>query len=237
MSVPFCEARARGHGRLSHVLCFRRFICLGGSTVPSPSDGTHGYRCPPGFRCPPGAHSELPCAPGTFSPVSGADACLPCPAGTYCPKAATVEPTTCPKGDERPQGSGQMGSSSPGAAPGTMCHRRGRGPAPETGLVAPQREVRGGCRGSHWGQCQRPPFTPFVAIRLSLPVHLSSQWVPRRRGCTCHGGETQVWDLGRLGQSQPPLEGAAVPRQSLCVRKARPVTRTSPTPGGRLPVL
>lgn len=114
---------------------------------------------------------------------------------------------------------------------------RGRGPAPETGLVAPQREVRGGCRGSHWGQCQRPPFTPFVAIRLSLPAHLSSQWVPRRRGCTCHGGETQVWDLGRLGQSQPPLEGAAVPWQSLCVRKARPVTRTSPTPGGRLPVL
>lgn len=168
VSVPFCEARARGHGRLSHVLCFRRFICLGGSTVPSPSDGTHGYRCPPGFRCPPGAHSELPCAPGTFSPVSGADACLPCPAGTYCPKAATVEPTTCPKGDERPQGSGQMGSSSPGAAPGTMCHRRGRGPAPETGLVAPQREVRGGCRGSHWGQVPAPSLHP-VRDYTSVP--------------------------------------------------------------------
>ncbi|CAK7320737.1 hypothetical protein VULLAG_LOCUS22832 [Vulpes lagopus] len=79
------------------VLRFLRYICLGGSAVPSPSDGTHGYRCPPGFRCPPGAHSEQPCEPGTFSPLPGADTCLPCPGGTYCQKAATVKPTTCPK--------------------------------------------------------------------------------------------------------------------------------------------
>lgn len=82
------------------VLHFLRYICLGGSVVPSPSDGTHGYRCPPGFRCPPGAHSEVPCEPGTFSPLPGADTCLPCPGGTYCQTAATVEATTCPKGND-----------------------------------------------------------------------------------------------------------------------------------------
>ncbi|XP_040123197.1 DBF4-type zinc finger-containing protein 2 homolog [Oryx dammah] len=93
---------------LSHVLdagvCDAGYICLGGSVVPSPSDGAHGYRCPPGFRCPAGAHSELPCEPGTFSPLPGADTCLPCPGGTYCQKAATVEPVTCPKGHYCPAG-------------------------------------------------------------------------------------------------------------------------------------
>ncbi|ELR61474.1 hypothetical protein M91_11522, partial [Bos mutus] len=92
---------------LSHILdagvCDAGYICLGGSVIPSPSDGTHGYRCPPGFRCPAGAHSELPCEPGTFSPLPGADTCLPCPGGTYCQKAATVEPVTCPKGNKCPQ--------------------------------------------------------------------------------------------------------------------------------------
>lgn len=104
-------------GGSATALRFLRYICLGGSAVPSPSDGTHGYRCSPGFRCPPGAHSELPCEPGTFSPLSGADTCLPCPAGTYCPKATSVEPTICPKGNECPraglcpgsQGTGTLG--------------------------------------------------------------------------------------------------------------------------------
>ncbi|KAG8524768.1 hypothetical protein J0S82_017746 [Galemys pyrenaicus] len=54
--------------------------------------------CPPGFRCPPGSPHELPCEPGSFSPLPGADTCLPCPGGTYCLKPATVEPATCPKG-------------------------------------------------------------------------------------------------------------------------------------------
>jgi hypothetical protein len=83
------------------AVCVLRYICLGGSSVPSPTDGTHGYKCPPGFYCPSGAHHELPCKPGTFSPLSGADTCLPCPQGTYCPQAATVEPITCPKGNPR----------------------------------------------------------------------------------------------------------------------------------------
>ncbi|XP_019507862.1 PREDICTED: SCO-spondin-like [Hipposideros armiger] len=93
----FCDSLGLSH-TLEAELCDAGYICLGGSAVPSPSDGIHGYRCSPGFRCPPGAHSELPCEPGTFSPLSGADTCLPCPAGTYCPKATSVEPTICPKG-------------------------------------------------------------------------------------------------------------------------------------------
>ncbi|XP_032352703.1 multiple epidermal growth factor-like domains protein 6 [Camelus ferus] len=113
------------HPGLSHILeagtCDAGYICLGGSVVPSPSDGTHGYRCPPGFRCPPGAHSELPCEPGTFSPLPGADTCLPCPGGTYCQKAATVEPTTCPKGHYCP-----TGTPSPLPCPeGTLNPREG----------------------------------------------------------------------------------------------------------------
>ncbi|CAO2591554.1 Putative white-brown complex homolog protein 30, partial [Lemmus lemmus] len=85
-------------------LCHAGYICLGGSSVPSPTDGTHGYRCPPGFSCPSGTHHELPCKPGTFSSLPGADTCLSCPQGTYCPQAATVEPIICPKGHYCPAG-------------------------------------------------------------------------------------------------------------------------------------
>uniref|UniRef100_A0A286XEQ6 Uncharacterized protein n=1 Tax=Cavia porcellus TaxID=10141 RepID=A0A286XEQ6_CAVPO len=84
---------------LGASLCHAGYICLQGSTVPSPFDGTNGYRCPPGFRCPPGANHELPCKPGTFSLLPGSASCLACPQGTYCPQAATVKPTICPKGN------------------------------------------------------------------------------------------------------------------------------------------
>ncbi|NXS38576.1 AB24G protein, partial [Pomatostomus ruficeps] len=59
-----------------------------GSSVPCPSDGIHGYRCPSGSFCPTGSALELPCQPGTFSPVPGASACLPCPAPS-CASAGT----------------------------------------------------------------------------------------------------------------------------------------------------
>ncbi|XP_047578777.1 sushi, von Willebrand factor type A, EGF and pentraxin domain-containing protein 1-like [Lutra lutra] len=113
------------HPGLSHAmeaeLCDAGYIYLGGSAVPSPSDGTHGYRCPPGSHCPPGAQSEQPCEPGTFSPLPGADTCLPCPGGTYCQKAATVKPTTCPKGHYCPGGT----SSALPCPEGTLNPREG----------------------------------------------------------------------------------------------------------------
>ncbi|NXD42653.1 WBC30 protein, partial [Copsychus sechellarum] len=59
------------------------------SSSPCPSDGIRGYRCPSGSYCPAGSALELPCEPGTFSPVPGASACLPCPAGTSCARAGT----------------------------------------------------------------------------------------------------------------------------------------------------
>lgn len=86
--------------------CFRtefspcRYVCLEGSSAPCPSDGIHGYRCPSGFYCPAGTGVELPCEPGSFSPMPGASVCLPCPAGMACSSAATVEPLSCPRGKQ-----------------------------------------------------------------------------------------------------------------------------------------
>ncbi|XP_074972517.1 uncharacterized protein LOC142067604 [Phalacrocorax aristotelis] len=79
-------------------LCNAGYVCLEGNSAPCPSDGIHGYRCPSGFYCPAGTGLELPCEPGTFSPVPGAGVCLPCPAGMACSEAATVEPLSCPRG-------------------------------------------------------------------------------------------------------------------------------------------
>ncbi|KAM8989363.1 uncharacterized protein PRD47_016786 [Ara ararauna] len=78
--------------------CNAGYVCLEGNSAPCPSDGIRGYRCPSGFYCPAGTVLELPCEPGTFSPVPGSSACLPCPAGMACSSAATVEPLSCPRG-------------------------------------------------------------------------------------------------------------------------------------------
>ncbi|XP_050179054.1 multiple epidermal growth factor-like domains protein 6 isoform X3 [Myiozetetes cayanensis] len=85
-------------------LCHAGYVCLEGNSAPCPSDGIHGYRCPRGFYCPAGSGLELPCEPGTFSPVPGAGTCLPCPPGMVCGSAATVEPLTCPRGYYCPAG-------------------------------------------------------------------------------------------------------------------------------------
>ncbi|OPJ68136.1 hypothetical protein AV530_013665 [Patagioenas fasciata monilis] len=78
--------------------CNAGYVCLEGNSAPCPADGIHGYRCPSGFYCPAGAGLELPCEPGTFSPVPGASVCLPCPAGMACSSTATVQPFSCPRG-------------------------------------------------------------------------------------------------------------------------------------------
>ncbi|XP_032305021.1 zonadhesin-like isoform X2 [Coturnix japonica] len=79
-------------------LCNAGYVCLEGSSAPCPFDGVYGYRCPSGFYCPAGTGLELPCEPGTFSPMPGASTCLPCPAGMACSHAATAEPLSCPRG-------------------------------------------------------------------------------------------------------------------------------------------
>lgn len=77
-----------------------RYVCLGGSSSPAPSDGSHGYPCPAGYRCPVGSVSEVPCEPGTYSPAPGAAHCMVCLKGTMCPSSTTQEPATCPAGED-----------------------------------------------------------------------------------------------------------------------------------------
>ncbi|XP_077105722.1 uncharacterized protein LOC143764221 isoform X2 [Ranitomeya variabilis] len=82
--------------------CSSGYVCKEGSSVSCPSDELHGYRCPPGFYCPSGTSIEIPCEPGTFSPMSGSSMCLPCPAGSSCMYVSTVEPVSCPRGNYCP---------------------------------------------------------------------------------------------------------------------------------------
>ncbi|XP_075695378.1 uncharacterized protein LOC142661742 isoform X2 [Rhinoderma darwinii] len=78
--------------------CSPGYVCKEGSFVSCPSDDLHGYRCPSGFYCPSGTSIEIPCEPGSFSPMSGSSMCLPCPAGSSCLHVSTVEPLNCPRG-------------------------------------------------------------------------------------------------------------------------------------------
>ncbi|XP_038155551.1 uncharacterized protein LOC119792815 [Cyprinodon tularosa] len=92
---------------LSIVLpCHAGYVCLRGSSSPTPSEGSHGYICPAGHSCPVGAVSEMPCEAGTYSPAPGAAQCKLCLKGTMCPSSATQEPSTCPTGHFCPAGTG-----------------------------------------------------------------------------------------------------------------------------------
>lgn len=84
------------------MICFYayRYVCLGGSSSPTPSDGSHGYLCPSGHSCPVGSVSEIPCEPGTYNPAPGAARCITCPKGTVCSSTATQEPSICPAGKD-----------------------------------------------------------------------------------------------------------------------------------------
>ncbi|KAM4567238.1 uncharacterized protein PAE49_010636 isoform 2-T2 [Odontesthes bonariensis] len=99
----FCNSPAMAE--LSDALpCQAGYVCLVGSSSPTPSDGSHGYPCPAGYGCPVGSASEVPCAPGTYSPAPGAARCIICLKGTMCPSTATKEPSICPAGHFCPAG-------------------------------------------------------------------------------------------------------------------------------------
>ncbi|VFV21172.1 Hypothetical predicted protein [Lynx pardinus] len=215
---------------LSHVpeaeLCDAGYICLGGSAVPSPSDGTHGYRCPPGFHCPSGAHSEQPCEPGTFSPLPGADTCLPCPGGTYCQNVATVEPTTCPKGF---QGAQKYFCIQGPCSAGYYCEGGASSPTPQRNSAFP---LNGPCPRGHY--CPQgtlyPVPCPMGTTRRSPGEHLTwSAWP-----VLCHQGEYQP----SLGSDSCllcppgfhcPHPGTRMPR--LCPAHAYCPAATLPSPG------
>ncbi|XP_034024625.1 multiple epidermal growth factor-like domains protein 6 [Thalassophryne amazonica] len=84
--------------------CHAGYVCLGGSSTPTPSDGFFGYLCPAGHSCPVGSSTEMSCEPGTYSPSPGAADCIICPKGTMCSSSATVEPSICPTGHFCPAG-------------------------------------------------------------------------------------------------------------------------------------
>ncbi|XP_075892173.1 uncharacterized protein LOC142895201 [Nelusetta ayraudi] len=99
----FCDRPALAE--LSDALpCHAGYVCLGGSSTPAPSDGSHGYLCPAGHSCPVGSAREVPCEPGTYSPAPGAARCLSCPRGTVCSSSGTKQPSLCPAGHLCPAG-------------------------------------------------------------------------------------------------------------------------------------
>ncbi|KAM9734328.1 uncharacterized protein ACNS7B_016072 [Menidia menidia] len=99
----FCNSTAMA--KISDALpCQAGYVCLGGSSSPTPFDGSHGYPCPAGYSCPVGSASEVPCEPGTYSSGPGASRCVICLKGTMCPSTATKEPVTCPVGHFCPAG-------------------------------------------------------------------------------------------------------------------------------------
>ncbi|XP_053729819.1 SCO-spondin isoform X1 [Synchiropus splendidus] len=67
--------------------CAAGFVCVGGASEPSPSDGRTGLPCPPGFFCSAGTFVPQPCPKGTFSEKSGLtdeSQCQSCRPGFYC---------------------------------------------------------------------------------------------------------------------------------------------------------
>ena len=88
-------------------LCTQGYLCISGSTTPTPSDGTKGKRCDPGYYCLQGATSQIQWPAGSYEPRDGtySSSCQTCPAGYYCPLGATT-PTICPILKYCPAGSG-----------------------------------------------------------------------------------------------------------------------------------
>ncbi|ESP01226.1 hypothetical protein LOTGIDRAFT_111743, partial [Lottia gigantea] len=87
----FCSGSSRD--------CSARYICLGGSSTPTPTDGITGSLCPEGQYCPKGTPAPIPCPLGTWSNSTGlgiAGECQQCTGGYYCASTGLKEPTgTC----------------------------------------------------------------------------------------------------------------------------------------------
>lgn len=85
-------------------LCQAGYYCLGGSSTPTPLNGTHGDQCMVGHYCPEGSNQSLPCGPGTYSSQPLATQCDFCPPGHYCLDG--IDPFDCPVGFYCPLGTG-----------------------------------------------------------------------------------------------------------------------------------
>uniref|UniRef100_A0A3Q3IVN5 Uncharacterized protein n=1 Tax=Monopterus albus TaxID=43700 RepID=A0A3Q3IVN5_MONAL len=194
----FCDRPALTE--LSNALPCHAYVCLGGSSTPTPSDGSHGYLCPSGHSCPVGSPSEVPCEPGSYSPAPGADHCILCPKGTACNSSATREPHICPAhfcptGTALPQPcplgtfsnhtgayslsvctpcpSGVYCASYGASTPQYFCQGGAVGPTPQISDTFPR---NGLCPVGHYcpARCLSPIPCPLGSIRNTTGVSMES---------------------------------------------------------------
>lgn len=83
--------------------CFAGYLCMGGASVPAPTDGSTGKLCDQGYYCLAGATTQTECGTGNYQSsfgASDASMCLPCPSGTACTGTANIYYTqiTCTAG-------------------------------------------------------------------------------------------------------------------------------------------
>ncbi len=79
--------------------CTAGYVCLGGSSTPTPTDGTKGKLCPINYYCPAGTGFAIRCAEGQMALVAGKATCDTCTAGYVC--TTTVAYTACSTNNTR----------------------------------------------------------------------------------------------------------------------------------------
>lgn len=155
-----------------------RFVCLGGSSTPTPSDGSHGYLCPAGHSCPVGSAREVPCEPGTYSPGPGAARCLSCPRGTVCSSSGTKQPSLCPAGEDASNPAHCLGVNAP-----TILSNRCKNPpftsAPCQGHLCPAGTAL-------------PQPCPSGTFSNNTGAHNLSVCAPCPSGRYCHSAGTTI---------------------------------------------
>ena len=72
--------------------CSEGFYCTGGSSTPTPLDGTTGNICPVGSYCPLGSSYHTFCPNSTYSNHTGAAQCYDCPEGFSCTNRDQADP-------------------------------------------------------------------------------------------------------------------------------------------------
>ena len=80
--------------------CSGGYLCLTGSTIPTPTDTKQGIICPIGYYCPEGALEKQKCPKGLVIGKEGSSSikdCQRCPAGFICTVDSTV-PQPCERG-------------------------------------------------------------------------------------------------------------------------------------------
>ena len=85
---------------LTGLECDEGYVCLGGASTATPTDGSTGKICPQYYYCPSGVSVEIICENGKYAPNTGMDSCATCPDDHYCSfdgdtGTGAVEPYDC----------------------------------------------------------------------------------------------------------------------------------------------